>query len=85
MIKNVATSVSWTCVISDLQGVEILGMFYEKKQQNANHKKFRVEKVIKREGDKIYIKEVGYGSSFNSWIHKKDIPEPKSLGARMEI
>ena len=73
MIKNVATSVSWTCVISDLQGVEILGMFYEKKQQNANHKKFRVEKVIKREGDKIYIKEVEYNSSFNSWIHKKDI------------
>ena len=32
---------------------------------------FRIEKVIKRKGDKIYVKWKGYDSSFNSWIDKK--------------
>ena len=36
-------------------------------------KKFRIEKVIKRKGDKIYIKWKGYDNSFNSWIDKKDL------------
>ena len=37
------------------------------------NKKFRIEKVIKGKGDKLYIKWKEYGSSFNSWIEKKDL------------
>ena len=29
-----------------------------------------IEKVIKRKGDKLYIKWKGYDNSFNSWIDK---------------
>ena len=36
-------------------------------------KEFRVEKVIERKGDKLYVKRKGYSSSFNSWIDEKDI------------
>ena len=36
-------------------------------------KKFRIEKVIKRKGDKLYVKCKGYDNSFNSWIDKKGI------------
>ena len=36
-------------------------------------KEFRVEKVIKKNGDKLYVKWKGYDNSFNSWIDKKDI------------
>ena len=36
-------------------------------------KKFRTEKVIKRKGDKLYVKWKGYDNSFNSWIDKKDL------------
>ena len=54
----------WTHVISILKDEEIVGTFVEK-----NFKKwFRVEKVLKRKGDKLYIKWRGYDSSFNSWI-----------------
>ena len=60
-------------VISDLKGEEIVGKFYEKELQELNQKEFRVEKVIKRKGDKLYVKWKGYDSSFNSWIDKKDI------------
>ena len=32
-----------------------------------------LEKVLKRKGDKSYVKWKGYDNSFNSWINKKDI------------
>ena len=47
--------------------------FYEKELQNNDEKKFRIENVIKRKGDKLYVKWKGYDNSFNSWIDKKDI------------
>ena len=31
-------------------------------------KEFRVQKVMQRKGDKLYVKWKGYDSSFNSWI-----------------
>ena len=72
MIKKFKNTVPWTYVISDDKGEEIIGTFYEKELQKANQKEFRVEKVIKRKGDKLHVKWKGYDSSFNSWIDKKD-------------
>ena len=46
-------------------------MIYEKELQKTTQKKFRVEKVIKRKDDKLYVKWKGDDSSFNSWIYKK--------------
>ena len=64
VIKKLKNTVPWTHVISILKDEEIVGTFVEK-----NFKKwFRVEKVLKRKGDKLYIKWRGYDSSFNSWI-----------------
>ena len=40
-------------VINDLNGEEIFGSFYEKELQKTNQKEFRIEKVIKRKGDKL--------------------------------
>ena len=60
-----------TYVISDPNGEKIDGTFYKKNLQKTNQKKFRLEKVIKRKGDKLYLKWKGYNNSFNSWIDKK--------------
>ena len=46
--KKIKNSVPWTYVVSDLNGEEIVGSFYEKECQKTNHKEFRIEKVIKR-------------------------------------
>ena len=73
VIKKVKNSVPWTYVINDLNGEEITGTFYEKELQKTNQEEFRIEKVIKRKGDKIYVKWKGYDNSFNSWIDKKDL------------
>ena len=47
---------AWTYVISDLKGEGIVGTFYGKELQKTNWKEYRVQKVIKRKGDKIYVK-----------------------------
>ena len=60
-------------VINDLNGEEIIGAFYEKELQKTNQQEFRIEKVIKRKGDKLYVKWKGYNNSFNSWINKKNL------------
>ena len=38
-----------------------------------NEKEFRVEKVIKRKGDKLYVRWEGYDNSINGLTNKKDI------------
>ena len=55
----------WSYVINDLNGEEIKGSFYEKELQKTNQHEFRIEKVIKRKGDKLYVKWKGYDNSFN--------------------
>ena len=41
-------------------GEEIIGTFYEKELQKTNQQEFRIEKVIKRKGDKLYVKWKSY-------------------------
>ena len=73
MIKRVKNTVPLTYVINDRNGEEIVGTFYEKELKKTNQQEFRIEKVIKKKEDKLYVKLKGYDSSFNSWIDKKDL------------
>ena len=70
MIKKIKTTVPWTYAIDDLNSEEITGTFYEKELQKIDQQEFRIEKVIKKKGDKLYVKWIGYDNSFNSWIDK---------------
>ena len=60
-------------MIGDLNGEPIVGSFYEKELQKTSQEKFRIEKVIKRKGDRLHVKWKGYDNWFNSWINKKDL------------
>ena len=73
VIKEIENTVPWMYVIHDLNGEEIIVTFYEKELQEIDQQEFRTEKVIRRKGDKLYVKWKGYYSSFNSWIHKIDL------------
>ena len=35
--------------------------------------KIKLEEVLKRKSDKLYVKWKGYDNPFNSWIDKKDL------------
>ena len=73
VIKRVKNTVPWTYVISDLNGEEIVGTFYEKKLQISNQKEFRIEKTVKRKDNKLYVRQKGYDNSLNSGVDKKVI------------
>ena len=64
VINKVQNTVPWTYLIND---------FYEKELKKTNQKEFSIEKVIKKKGDKLYVKWKGYNNSFSSWIDKKYI------------
>ena len=53
--KEVKNTVPWTYVISDLNDDEIIGTFYETELQKTNQQTFKIEKVIKTKGNKVYV------------------------------
>ena len=61
--------------------------------QETNQEEFRIEKVIKRKENKLYVKWKGYNNSFNSWIDKRHcikvsqcFPEPyKTIGGNINV
>ena len=45
----------WTYLINGLNGKEIVGNLKKKESQKTNQKEFRIEKVLKRKGDKLCV------------------------------
>jgi len=57
--------------LKDLDNEEIKGWFYGSEIQKVTKPDlFKVEEVLERKGDKVFVKWLGYGPKFNSWIHK---------------
>ena len=73
VIRKIKNTVPWTYVVKDLNGKKTVGTFYEKERQKPNQKEFRIEKVIKKKGNKLFLKWKGYENSFNSWIDESDL------------
>ena len=62
-----------TYKITDTNGEEIQGTFYEKELQKTTQEIFRIEKVIRKRGNKVLVKWMGYPKEFNSWIDSSDM------------
>ena len=73
LLKKLKNTIPLTYVINDLNDEQIIGTFYEKELQKTNQEEFIIEKVIRRKGDKLYVKWKGYDNSFNSWIDKANL------------
>ena len=56
VISKIKKTVPQTYVINDFNGEEIIGTFYEKELQKTNQKEFRIEKVIKKKENKLFVK-----------------------------
>jgi len=60
--------------LKDLDNEEIKGWFYGSEIQKVKKPDlFKVEEVLETKGDKVFVKWLGYGPKFNSWIHKKSL------------
>ena len=68
VIKKVENTVLWILVI--LKVKKLLERFI-KTNCKKQIKKIRIEKGIKRTGDKLYVKGKGYNNLCNSWIDEK--------------
>ena len=53
VISKIKNTVPGTYIINDLNGEETIGTFYEKELQDMRQNEFRIEKIIKRKGDKL--------------------------------
>ena len=73
VISKIKNTVPWTYAVSDFICEEITGSFYEKELQKTCQKVFRIEEVLRRKGNKLYVKWKEYDNRFDSWIHKKHL------------
>ena len=72
-ISKIQLIIPVTYKITDYNGEEIQCSFYEQELQKTSQSTFRIEYVLKRQGDKYLVKWMEYPKSFNSWIDTKTI------------
>ena len=60
--------------LKDIRGEVLKGSFYEQELIPTKQVSiYLVEKVLRRKGDKVFVKWAGFDSTHNSWVSKKDI------------
>lgn len=63
-----------TYVLSDNDDREIKGSVYEHELQLAmNPSIYLVERIIRKRGNMIFVKWLGFNDNHNSWIHENDV------------
>ena len=73
-ITRVARTNPVTYHLKDYYNQPISGGFYESEIQKTFYPEiYLVEKVLKKKGERAYVKWLGLGSEHNSWIDKKEI------------
>ena len=74
-IYKIQLTIPVTYTITDYNGEEIQGSFYEQKLQKTKQDIFRIEQIIRQQGNKSLVKWVGYNDSFNSWIDNNNVKQ----------
>ena len=72
VIRKIKNTVTWNYLIMILMVKKLLELFMKKKLQETNERIWN-KKVIKRKGNRLYVKRKDYDNSFNRCISKKDI------------
>ena len=73
-VKEIKLTNPITYHLQDQHGEIIRGGFYKEELQPAKYPDiYLVEKVIRKNGNKLYVKWLGFDATHNSWINKSDI------------
>jgi len=79
-IVNVQRTNPVTYLLKDYHGKSIAGAFYEYELHRATHPDIRlVEKILRRRGNEVYVKWLGFDRSHNSWIQGQCVVKIKNL------
>ena len=72
-VSQVKHTTPITYKITDYNGEEIQGTFYEQELQKTNQEVYRIEKVIKKGKTKSLVTWKGYPEAFNSWVNNTEL------------
>ena len=67
-ISSVKATNPPTYTIKDQLGEPVRGSFYEQEQELSLQEIFRIERVLRKKKDHVYVKWKGYSNAYNSWI-----------------
>ena len=70
-ISKIQLTIPVTYKITDYNGEVIQGFFYEEELEKTSQNTFRIEKILRRKGDKSLVKWMEYTKLFNSSIDTK--------------
>lgn len=63
-----------TYLLKDYQDKEINGTVYPEELQLVQHPDlYLVEKILRKRGNQVYVKWLGFDNSHNSWINQNDV------------
>uniref|UniRef100_A0A2S2R4V8 Chromo domain-containing protein n=2 Tax=Sipha flava TaxID=143950 RepID=A0A2S2R4V8_9HEMI len=72
IVKNETLPITYQ--LQDYMGRPIAGCFYSEELLKTNYPNdYLVEKIIRRKGDKIFVKWLGFDDTHNSWINTIDV------------
>ena len=81
VIRSVKRGKVPTYKVEEWDGDLVEGTFYEQDLQKVNVKDddlFRIEKIVKRKGNKVLVGWKGWPVKYDSWLEKKDVLKAKS-------
>ena len=63
-----------TYVLTDYSNEKLKGSFYKEELQKVTKEDnvYKIEKILKKEKNRIFVKWLGYPDKFNSWVSRKD-------------
>ena len=65
-----------TYKLKELDGTLITGTFYQEELQKVHvddDTVWRIEKVLKRRGNRLYVQWKGWPKKYNSWFHRDQV------------
>ena len=73
-IREIKMTNPTTYLLKDEKRENILGGFYKEELQKVKHPDiYLVEKVLRRKGNKVYVKYLGLNKEHNAWILKRNL------------
>ena len=73
-ISKINKTLPTTYQLKDYTGKTIAGCFYSEEILKTNHPNdYLVEKIIRRKGEQIFVKWLGFDNTHNSWINIGDV------------
>ena len=81
VIRRVKNGKVPTYKVEEWDGSLLRGTFYEEDLQKVNVKDddlFRIEKIVKRIGNKVLVRWKGWPVTYDSWLDKKDLLNAKT-------